>query len=250
MVDVQNNRLEVEWRAHGRNGESWGLDHVVLDGNTKDPDIWRKQLCKELQRKFKHAHGGTVGLSMGLIDGGWASEYVFAFLQWLAANPVEGVTGKVRASKGIGQYGHPIIERQWRTIAKNLKGYHLGTWEAKELVNQRLRMSPDAEGKCPDGFMHYNMRYDEQYFRQLCTGIPTLVFEKVKGKVEEVRKFLNTAHFKDEGLDLAVGNLAAFRLRQWNFDAIEATIIESAAALYAEPKAPKTKERRSFIGWE
>lgn len=240
FVDVQVNRLEVEWKAHGRNGESWGMDHVVLDGNTRDVEVWRKSLCQEFRRKFKHALGGEIGLSIAMIDGGWASEYVFSFLQWLAANPVEGVTGKVRASKGMGQHGHPIIDRNWKTISKNLKGYHIGTWEAKDLINQRLRMLPDAEGKYPDGFMHYNKRYDEQYFRQLCTGIPTIVFEKVKGKIEDVRKFLNTSHLKDEGLDLAVGNLAAFRLRQWNFDAIEAKIIEDAKP---DPK----KEERELV---
>lgn len=219
MVDVQVNRLEVSWVATGRNQESWSLDHVVLDGNTKALDVWQKSLCPEFQRKFKHALGGDMKLDIAFIDGGWAAEYVYAFLQWLAANPVEGVTGKVRASKGIGKHGHPIVDRRWQAIARNLKGYHIGTWEAKDLINQRLRLMPDEDGNFPAGYMHFNRRYDEEYFRQLCTAVPTISYEVVSGELEEVKKFLNEGHFKDEGLDLSVGNLAASRLRHWNFDA-------------------------------
>jgi hypothetical protein len=66
-----------------------------------------------------------------------------------------------------------------------------------------------------------------------------------------VRKFLNTAHFKDEGLDLAVGNLAAFRLRQWNFDVLEAAIIESAKPIDREEREPVTPVRHNFVnGWK
>lgn len=241
MVDVQVNRLEVEWKATGKNGENWGLDHVVLDGNTKHPDVWQKALCRELQRKFKHELGGEMALDMGFIDGGWAAEYVYAFMQWLAANPVPGVTGKIRASKGIGKHGHPIVDRRWMTIARNLKGYHMGTWEAKDLINQRLRMSPNDDGSFPDGYMHFNKNYDEEYFRQLCTGIPTIVYEVVNGELEEVKKFLNEPHFKDEALDLSVGNLAAFRLRHWNFEA-------KAEELTVRPDEPKKEELPSSVG--
>jgi len=219
FVDVQVNRLEVGWFATGEDGQMWGLDHATIDGNTKALDVWRTGLCTELKRTFPHALGGRMKLDMCFVDGGWAAEYVYGFMQWLAANPVEGVTGRTRASKGIGKHGHPIIDRVWRTIARNLKGYHMGTWEAKDLINQRLRMSPDEAGVFPPGFIHLNKNFDEEFCRQLCTAVPTLVFETVQGQPEEVKKFLNEGHFKDEALDIAVGNLAAFRLRRWNFEA-------------------------------
>lgn len=229
FVDVQVNRLEVEWRAWGRDEQSWGLDHVVLDGNTKDVDVWRKALCTELRRKFIREDNAEMRLDLCFVDGGWASEYVYGFTQWLAANPVEGVTGKVRATKGVGKHGHPILDLNWKSIAKHLKGYHIGTWEAKDLINMRLKMEP-IEGVFPPGYMHYPQTYGEQYFQQLCTGVVTIDYEKG----EEVRKFLNEGHFKDEGLDLAVGNLAAFRRKRWNFDAIE----EQLLATIPKPEEP------------
>lgn len=217
--DIQVNRIELEWRGWGRDEQSWGLDHLILDGNTKDLEIWKGPLCRELQRTFTREDNAPMKLDMCFIDGGWASEYVYTFLQWLARNPIQGVYGKVRASKGIGEHGHPIIDPLMRTVAKALKGYHIGTWEAKDLINQRLQAT-----EVKPGHMHYPLTYGEMYFQQLCTGIPTIAYETVKGKMEEVRKFLNKDHMKDEGLDLAVGNLAAFRLRRWNFDAMEAEL--------------------------
>lgn len=227
FTDVQINRLEVEFKATSENGESWGMDHVILDGNPKNRELWRGPLLKQLQRKFKHELGGEMSLDMAFVDGGWAAEYVFDFLQWLGLNPVEGVTGKIRATRGMGKYGMPIVDRTWRAIAKNLKGHHLGTWQAKDLINQRLRME-HKEGIFPAGYMHFNQNYDEQYFKQLCSGVPTNVWERVNGQMEEVKKFLNKDHFKDEGLDLSVGNLCAFKLKRWDFEQKieELTVIE------------------------
>lgn len=247
MVDVQVNRLEVEWRAWGRDEQSWGLAHVVLDGNTKDVDVWRKALVTELQRKFKREDDAEMSLNIGFIDGGWAAEYVYSFMQWLAKNPVEGVTGKIRASKGFGKHGHPVIDTNWRTIAKQLKGYHIGTWEAKDLINHRLKLEKGEDGY-PACYMHYPQTYGETYFQQLCTGVVTIDYEKG----EEVRKFLNEGHFKDEGLDLAVGNLAAFRLRRWNFDAEEAKLLATIPKKEPEPnpevEKPFPAVQNSFVG--
>jgi phage terminase large subunit GpA-like protein len=236
FIDVQINRLEVEWRAWGKDEQSWGIDHVVLDGNTKGPDVWRKDLATQLQRKFEREDGAEMALSFGLVDGGWASEYVYAFMQWLAKNPIEGVTGKLRASKGWGKHGHPIVDPKYRTVAKQLGGHHIGTWEAKDLINHRLKLEK-GEADYPSGYMHYPESYGEMYFQQLCTGVVTIDYEKG----EEVRKFLNEGHFKDEGLDLAVGNLAAFRLRRWNFETLESQLLATIKSESAEEIAPAKK---------
>ena len=250
FVDVQINRLEVEWKGWGRDEQSFGLSHTVIDGNTKDQEIWRGPLTAELKRKWIREDGATIPLRMCLIDGGWAAEYVYDYMRWLARNPVEGVSGLVRASKGFGKHGLPIVSGKWRTIAKELGGYHIGTWEAKDLINTRLRLRPDEKtGEFPPGYMHYPESYGELYFQQLCTGVVSIVYEKG----EEVRKFLNEDHFKDEGLDLAVGNLAAFRLRRWNFDVYEQQLAEESARLKKPEEGKPAKPtpswgRNQFVG--
>ena len=75
--DLQLNRIEIGWRAFGRNEESWGMDHVVLDGHIRDPEVWQA-LRHELSRRWKVAvlmpDGSTaeseMRLGFGLIDGG------------------------------------------------------------------------------------------------------------------------------------------------------------------------------------
>jgi phage terminase large subunit GpA-like protein len=251
FVDCQLNRLECGWRAWGRNEESWGLDHVVLDGHVRDPEVWQ-MLRHELARKWQHSLGVEITLGMGFIDGGHYAEDVYRFFQNLARNPVPNVNGHIRASKGIGQHGHPVVTRKMMTIAKNLKGHHLGTWEAKDRIYERLRMEvngagdtePHADGvdirdhvrgaqnqreaekvDAREGWYHFNHRYTEEYFQQLTVEQVTVTFERGL----EIRKYVNPQQARNEALDIEVGNLAAFRLFPRNFDLIEAELRQRAA---------------------
>ena len=245
MVDVQKNRLEIEWRVWSRDGQSWGMGHTVIDGDVKDKDHWEKDLTAQLKTKFEREDGAQLALSMCFIDGGNWGDIVLAYISWLNKSNVAGVTGKVRATKGEGKAGHPIIDRRWLAVSKNLKGYHVGTWEAKDRINQALSMERNEDGSYPPGYMHYNQGYTEEYFQQLCTGIATLEFEVIEGKVQEVKKFLNKDRLKDEGLDLAVGNLAAFPLRNWQFSTIEQQLAEEAARL-KKPEAKEEPQEKPF----
>ena len=227
FVDVQINRLECGWYAWGRGAECFAIDHRVIDGNTRSWEPW-DALRKELARKFKHESGAPIALTMAHIDGGWNADWVFAFLKKLAASPVEGVTGKVRASKGIGKHGHPIIDTRFSSIAKNLKGHHIGTWAAKDTLYLRLRMKPGEDGTLPDGWIHFPKHFEPAWFEQLCSERVTIT---VKG-ADEIRKYENPEKKRNEALDILVGNFAAYHRRtRWNFDLIEMELNEAAALL-------------------
>lgn len=248
-ADLQLNRIEVEWKAWGRDERSWGLDHVVIDGDVRDRGTW-ELFRRELQRKFKHELGPEIPFSLFFIDGGFWSDVVFQFFADLTKRPLPGVTGKVRAVKGAGASPHPIVS-DWRSIAKNLKGHHVGTWQIKDMLNTRLRLQIEDGKEPPEGFMRWNQSYGERYFQQLCSAKCTIDFEKG----EEVRKFLNEERLKDEALDLNVYNYAAFRYRRWNFDMIEADLKRQAEeAKEGRTHAPKVAPVRipspDFItGW-
>ncbi len=223
-VDVQGNRLEVEWKAWGRGERSWGIEVKTLFGDPRKQEVW-DALNHELQRTFPRADKTELSLSLCFVDGsGFGAEMVYEYLRRLSRVTVPGVSGKIRACSGKGEHGHPVVDFAYRTVAKNLKGYHVGTWEAKDLIYLRLKLA-DAES---EGFMHYSKRYDEGFFQQLTAERVTICQKLVKGRWTEVRAYENKQGARNEGLDLAVYNLAAFRkLRIWDFGPIESALEES-----------------------
>lgn len=243
MTDLHSNRLELEWRAWARTAESWGLAHVVLDGDTNDMDVWDRW-TRELARTFTRVDGAALRLSLAFVDGGWRPDPVLAILRKLSLIPVPGVSGKIRITKGVGAHGMPIMGRRWQTIKGNAKGYHIGIWGAKRWIYDRLAWHGSAEKPSAE-FIHFGQNYSEEAIRQTVSEIPIKEIERGV----EVEKFINPEGNRNEILDLLVGNLAAFRRHDWNFDTIEAELLETT-----NPK-PKPREEPEMVvlagqGWD
>jgi len=235
FVDIQNNRLELEWKGWARDEQSWGLDYLVLDGNPLDiqpGSVWHR-LMTELQRKFKREDGAELELSMCFVDAGkWGD---WAFQAYRLSQTFPKLMGKFMLSKGVGQQGAPINPRKMASIHRNIKGIPIGAWAGKDLIYTRLRLDPNADGTFVSGYMHHPMSYDANYFQQLTSD--SVVMEYKGG--EEVRRYGNNEGKRDEALDCAYGNLAVFMLRRWNFDALEADLAQTRpdAPAQAAPSA-------------
>lgn len=219
FVDCQKNRLEVGWRAWGRREESWGMDHVVIDGYIGHPQVWR-ELRRQLARKWTHASRAEMHLGMGFIDGGAYAEDVYRFFQGLARNPEPHVTGHCQASKGMGTHPHPIVTHgKLNTVAKVLKGRYIGTWQAKDRIYERLRMIPEPDD-AREGIMHFNERYAEEFFRGLTIETAT---QKINGA--EIYNTYKDEVTGNEPLDIEVGCFAAVRLHPRNWDMLEDALV-------------------------
>lgn len=242
FVDCQKNRLEIGWRAYGKREESWGMDHVVIEGYVGHPEVWQ-ELRKQLAREWTHASGAKMRLGFGFVDGGHYSEDVYRFFQRLAQNPEPHVYGHCQASKGVGSHPHPFVTHgKLNTIAKALKGRYIGTWQAKDRIYERLRMQI-TEAQTPDGYMHFNKQYSEEYFQGLTIETAT---QKIDGD-----QIFNT--YKDEvtgneALDIEVGCLAALRLYPRNWDALESAIKEDAESRKPNAVIEKPQEYAIFSG--
>lgn len=224
FIDVQNNRLELEWKGWARDEQSWGLAYTVLDGNPLDiqpGSVWHRAI-KELERTFTREDGAVLRLNMCFVDGGKWGDWAYAFYR-LVCQTDTPIRGKVLLSKGVGRHGEPINCRKMSSIHRNIKGIPIGVWAAKDLVYARLRLQRNDDGTFPPGYMHHPLTYDENHFQQLTSDHVLLDF--VAG--EEVRKYGNNEGKRDEALDTAVGNLAVFKLRPWNFDALDAALLET-----------------------
>lgn len=257
FCDVQRNRLEVGWRAWGRKEESWGIDHRTLPGFIGDSQIWL-DLRRELARRFQHKLGCEMGLGLAFVDGGRYGDEILKFFSEMRNNPEPGVYGRVFATKGEGPGA--IVSRKMKTIDKRLKGYAIGTWRAKRVVTDRLRMQPPegwesrlhrGEPLWADderaGIMHFNEQFSEEYIQQMTRERPRLTWEKGM----EIEKWENPQHQRNEGLDLEVGNLAAVRFHIQPWDMLEADLRAQAEQAKARtrpaPVQQVARRRSSFV---
>lgn len=240
MTDLHGNRLEVEWRAWARNEESWGLGHFVLHGDTNRTEVWQ-EWTTHLQRKWQHESGAAIGLNMAFVDGGWRADPISATLRRLQEVNVPGVSGKIRASKGVAEW-QDVIHKRWATISNKLKGIHIGTWRAKSLIYERLGWH-SAEVKPSDGFIHFGKSYSEEFIRQVVSEKSE--FRIVKGVNVEI--FKNPEGNRNEALDLIVGNLAAFRYNKWDFETLEREIARLAAVAKGDVKPEPVKKKAMMV---
>lgn len=232
MTDVHPNRLEVEWRAWARTEESWGLGHFVIFGDINRLEIWL-EWTKHLQKTFDHALGGKMSLSLAMIDAGWNADAPLGIIRHMQmpGNFVPGVTGKILLSKGTPQWAS-VIHKQWGGIKDRAKGVHIGTWRAKTLIYERLRWFSATE-RPSQGFVHFGKNYSDEYVRQAVSEKSVMAI--IGGK--EIETFKNPEKNRNEALDLLVGNLAAFRRRQWDFEAFEKELTKKPD----EPKETKAQ---------
>ncbi len=145
---------------------------------------------------------------------------------------------RVYATKGIGTSGVP-----WVTRARKLPVMLLKINTAKENIYSRANIIEPGPG-----FMHFNERYDLEYFRQLFServvtrykfGNPYKTFEQ---------------HGRNEALDVRVGCLAMIDILRPNYGKLEERIRQehpSAETIENNTPKPRPIQRpRSFVkGW-
>ena len=195
-VDVQDNRIEAEVVAWGKDEESWGIECKILQGDPARQEIW-KDLDAYLQTLFPHASGGTLRIAATCIDtGGHHTQQVYNFVKTRERRGIYGI-------KGANRSGEPIWpKRASRKNTARINLYTIGTDGAKDLIYGRLKIAEPGPG-----YMHFPLQYDEEYFRQLTSE--KVIYEK------GVRKWIKKQGARNEALDIRVYATAALeRLKQ------------------------------------
>ena len=159
-IDVQDDRLEVEVVAWGRDEESWSVATEIFTGDPAQKDVWER-LDKFLLQSWRHR--STVNglkIQAACIDtGGSHTARVYAW-----AHPRS--SRKIWAIKGSKDYKAPIWpKRPSRTRKSGSNFYMVGVSAAKDTVIRRLsRVGADASGV---GACHFGMDWDSERFTQL-----------------------------------------------------------------------------------
>lgn len=212
-VDVQDDRIEVEFLGIGRDEETWSIDYQTLHGDPSGNSVWT-HLDELLKQTWKHKNGKDIRVVAACIDsGGHHTQAVYNF--------VRGKEGRrIFAIKGIGGEGKPLVARPTLNNSGRIKLFPVGVDTAKELVYARLRINEVGAGYC-----HFPARYDEEYFRQLTAEQCVIRFHKgyKRREWQKIRP-------RNEALDCRVYAVAAYGILNARIDYI--------ADKYEEPVAP------------
>lgn len=163
-VDVQRNRWEVAVWAWGRGLESWTVDHHIIDGNPASPEDW-EQVTEYLQRRYKQASGGTLGISATSID---SSDQTQAVYNWVRTAQLR--LPNLRAIKGdnndnrniVGPSSMQEVNFMGKKIARGIKLWLVGVDSAKDYLLGQLAIAVPGPG-----YLHFSHDLPREWFEQL-----------------------------------------------------------------------------------
>lgn len=175
-VDIQGNRVELEFKGWGPGEESWGIQVIRILGDTSVfPDleedgktwaagwtdnVWVK-LDAALRRQFKHEAGGVMGATVVFIDSGHQAQNVYKFCKrdGVFYIPVKG------------QQDGPVFTPRTKFTTDGVLLTLVGQNNCMDMLYQRYMIGLDEDpsisrhGKChwpADRPMEYNAEYFEQ----------------------------------------------------------------------------------------
>lgn len=166
-ADVQQDRIEIEIVAYGRNMESFSVDYVVIPGDVSQPAIWNK-LDELLSKEFIHQSGEKIMISGFAIDSGFESAHVYNWTRKKDRSKVFAVKGQDNLKTITSNVKVLDIRlKDGKRINRGARLWSVGVSVVKSELYSFLRQEkPDAGQVIPYGFCHFPA-YNEEYFRQL-----------------------------------------------------------------------------------
>ena len=209
-VDTQDAYLEGEIKAWGAGDESWGILPFRIEGKPSLSQVW-KDLDNIINATYKREDGIELRVSCTCIDsGGHFTDEVYKYCK-------KREIRRVYPIKGANTSGKPIISRPTISNDYKVKLFTIGTDTAKELIFSRLSFEEFGEG-----YMHFNKKYDEEYFKQLTAEKVVDTFKKGVA----VRYWVKT-RARNEAIDYTVYNLAALKILNPNYEKIQENLTEN-----------------------
>ena len=233
-VDVQDDRLELEFVGWGREEESFGLGYHVLHGDPGAPEVWA-DLDKLLARQLRHESGLMLPVSAACIDsGGHHSEAVYQFC-W------PRMPRRIWAVKGVSGFGRPVFPRKQSKGFNKAPLFLVGVDAAKERVYSKLRVTEPGPGFC-----HFPLNYGRDYFDMLTAE---RISTRMRNGFPE-RVWVKPGGARNEALDCRAYALAALHgLYQAGWKLNEhADRLAAMAAGRVEPPPGYETYRSKFMG--
>lgn len=198
--DVQDNRLEVEIKAWGDRFRNWGINHIVIPGDTSNPmdPCWQELI----DIKDKIWAGKQIFYMLIDSGDGEKTDLIYRFCEQYGEGiifPLKGIgstskTGDKYKIRSLDNYSIKLVE-----IYVDSYKNQLAAW-----FNQEWR---ESDEDYPDGWATIANGYSDEYLRQLTTE------HRVKKVSDSGMVSINwVAHGRNEAFDLNVYNLCAAEL--------------------------------------
>lgn len=238
-VDTQDNRLEVEVKAWGRNFENWGiLKKIIVGDPRKQPEVWI-ELDRILTQPYRKADGTTLYVACTLQDAmGHCTEEVYAFTS-------KRESRRVYACKGVPGTGRPMTMLPKKTDKSRKYSASLVNVGVDTVKDQLFAwMEVDRPGNI--GYMHFpnNEDYNHEHFLQLTAEV---LVGKMRGgnMIYEYKKIRP----RNEALDLSVYNRAALDLLRLDLNKMAdqgQCVTWNPSVPIVKKAAPKQQRSRGF----
>ncbi len=233
-VDVQDDRLSVQWLGFGPGRCWWALDWLEPPGNAALDAVWR-DLLDLLAQPIAHASGGVLRVrAVGVDIGGHHTEQVKAFVEAAAYTlrvPVMALQGSRHRAAAVlpRRPVHSEMTRAGRRVRRGVPVWQVGTEIAKDRLYNDL--AADADQAPEDRRAHFAADLPPEYYAQLTAE----TFNPARNRYELRRGRRN------EGLDTWVYAYAAAHhplLRVDTMTAAQWSALRLAVTPVAAPPAP------------
>jgi phage terminase large subunit GpA-like protein len=205
-VDTQGDRLEWSIRGWSKGETSYGLDKGIINGDPNLKSTWEK--LYEVYEKVYTRDGDGVEFQpywVFIDSGGNRTEYVYDFV---ARDECQGTFWAI---KGLGANSKNAQNDNKEYVKLSNNGdvrvplMLIETIRCKDLLYERLQKKPDEVGA-----LHFNMRFDNEYFEQV-TSEKKVFTKNAKGYlVEEYHK----QRERNEAADLETYHIACIKMMQ------------------------------------
>jgi phage terminase large subunit GpA-like protein len=181
-VDVQGDRLELEYVGWGRGEETWSLGYKVINGDPVQSTVW-SMLDLALQRTWVHQSGVRIMSCRTFIDSSNGSHMSRIYDY---ARPRQCAPLNISACKGASTPKPAICGQKSYQKKYEIDLFIVGTVTCKELIYARLNLPEHGPG-----YMHFPIGYDQKYFDMLTAeemiykkGVKT--YRKIRARNEAI----------------------------------------------------------------
>lgn len=253
-VDVQQDRIEAEIRAWGKNAESWSVDYRIFHGDTINltgPDSPWEGLDRLLRESFPHELGGDLKLQCMAVDSGYRTQTVYAWGRKQDARRVAIIKGRDTLSSPVSTPTYVDVKIDGKRIKRGIAVWKVASSIIKSELYASLRREPHTEDEdAPTGWVHFP-EYGEEYFLQLCAEE---LVTKVNNRGYLVQEWKKNRE-RNEALDCAVYARAASiiagldRMTDRYFDKLRESLTVNEETKPTPAKRARRRRRENSI-WD